>query len=256
MQVKVLRYDATDTEVKIPAKFKVVVLNEGNIDAVLRLNVEIVKDGAVIDTISRNETVPVGEIDEIKVSWDTSGKPVGKYTAVFHLSVGEKEVLVAEKEFNVYERGTLTAKIDVLEAKTKSVIDPGTSKIDATIRNSGLIDYETRLRVEIFRGNDFLTVVESNPMWVGTGERQTLTAYFSIDEPGTYILKPSIYFGGKVVILNDTIVTVTAASVGEDSNAVGKGSSTTGTNIPASSLSAFVIISLILALFVWIRQKK
>ncbi|AEA47433.1 COG1470 family protein [Archaeoglobus veneficus] len=247
MQVKVLRYEATDTEVNVPARFKIAVVNEGNVNALLGFRVGIVRDGVIIDTVTMNETLPIGEIGEIEVSWDTSGKPVGEYTAVFHLDVGRDKILAAEKKFNVYDRGTFTAKIDVIEAKTRSAIQPGMSKIDATIRNSGLIDYEAKLKVEIFKGNDFLTVVESDPVWVKTGEKRTLTTYFNLDEPGTYILKPSIHFGGKVAILNDTTVTVTTVAVEEERTE----------EIPLTSLSsAFVITCLVLALFAWIRLKK
>lgn len=215
VQVNVLRYEAKDTEVNIPARFKVDVVNEGNVDAILNLRVDILKDGELIGSVTSAQTIGVGKLGSVETSWNTADEKAGEYVASFHLFAGEREVFSGDGEFNIYERGTLTASIEVLEVKSNSEINPGNSKIETLVSNSGLIDYEAKLKVEIYKGGNFLNVVESEPVFLKTGEKQKLTAYFQLDEPGEYVLRPLIYFGGKIAIINETKISVAEGSNSE-----------------------------------------
>ena len=216
VSVNVLSYEVQDTEKGVPARFSVSILNDGNVVAVPVFKVAVIDKNIIFEESKSVELSP-REVKTLKISWDTSKAEEKKYQAKLQVLVENVSVFEKVVEFNVFEKGTLTASLQVINASMSKPVVGKQTKIDIKVKNTGYIDYETKLKVEIYRGEDFVGVVQSDPLWLETGKIGELTAYFIFEEKGNYTLKPSVIYAGKIAVLSPISV-----KVGEKSSEVNK----------------------------------
>ncbi len=209
ISVKVLSYEVTDTEIGVPARFSVTIMNDGNVVAQPELAIRISKDGN--EMFENRTTVKISprEVREVKLSWNTSDARKGDYSVLLTVNLDGEAVYTREAAFRVFERGTLTASLYLVKASLTEYLDVGkTGKFEVFVKNTGYIDYEAKLRIEVYRDGELLSMVQSDTVWLEKGDTVPLTAYLSFDERGEYVLKPVVVYAGKLAILNETTVRV------------------------------------------------
>lgn len=220
--VKLMSFTVDDTETGIPAIFEIDILNDGNVIADPTVEITVFNPDGI--EVWRNQTVlkiKPQEIKTAKINWDTSGVDEGKYTGRLKILLDGKEVASEELKFNVFEKGMLTARMEILNMSVKRVIEPGKmSKVEIGVKNTGQIDTEVRMRLEIYSDSDFIDLSESDPLWLEKGQTGILTVYLKIDSPGNYTIKPILAYGGKIAKISNIAVKVTseAAKQGESAN--------------------------------------
>ena len=209
MSVKVMSYDVSDTEVGVPARFGITIMNDGNVVAQPEFAIRVLKDGNQIFENRTTVKISPKEVQSRKLSWDTSDAQEGDYSVLLMVNLSGETVYSNQVAFSVFEKGTLTASLYLVKASLTKYLDVGKpGKFEVFIKNTGYIDYEAKLRVEIYRDGQFLNMVQSDPVWLEKGETVPLTAYLTFDEKGEYVLKPVVVYAGKLAILNETTVKV------------------------------------------------
>jgi len=209
ISVNVMSYEVTDTEVGVPARFSVTVMNDGNVVAQPEFAIRVSKNGNEIFENRTTVKISPREIREVKLSWDTSDVQKGEYSVLLNVNLGEESIYSNEVAFNVFEKGTLTASLYLVKASLSKYLDVGkTGKFEVFVKNTGYIDYEAKLRVEVYRDGEFFSMVQSDPVWLEKGNTAPLTAYLTFDERGEYILKPVVVYAGKLAMLNETSIKV------------------------------------------------
>ena len=208
VSVKVLSYDVQDTEKGVPAKFSVSILNDGNVIATPTFKVVVIDDNKSIFEKEETAEISPREIKTLKITWDTSEADEKAYKAKLQVFTENKMAFEKLTEFNVFEKGTLTASLHIINASISKPVLGKQAKIDITVKNTGYIDYETKLKVEIYKGEEFIGVTQSDPLWLEIGKTGRLTAYYLFEEEGEYTLKPSIIYAGKMATVSPIMISV------------------------------------------------
>ncbi len=224
ISAKVVSFEVGDTEVGVPAKFRVSVMNDGNVVAEPVFSVKVLKDEkTVFETSTSGELMPQ-EIKELTLSWDTSNADRGEYVALLEVTLNGKKIYSKSVPFNVFEKGTLTASLYVLNASlTKNVVAGKPAKFEILVKNTGYIDYEAKLRVEVYKGDEFVDIIQSDPVWIEKSKSEPLTVYLKFESEGEYLLKPTILYAGKIATLSDVVVKVGKSEPKESEKAPGFG---------------------------------
>ena len=253
VSVKVMSYEVTDTEVGVPARFSVTIMNDGNVVARPEFAIKVSKDGNELFENRTTVKISPREVREVKLSWDTSDTQKGEYSVLLMVNLDGETVYSHEVQFSVFEKGTLTASLYLVKATLTKQLDVGkTGKFEVFVKNTGYIDYEAKLRVEVYRDGEFLNMVQSDPIWLEKGETAPLTTYLSFDEKGEYVLKPVVVYAGKLAVLNETTVKV---GMGGDS-----GKETAGANeertLKTPGFGASVLIAALIVSGAVLRLKR
>lgn len=242
-----------DTEINRPLRIKVSFQNTGNVKEVPLIEVDIKKDDISIDKITySNTTVKVGLTSVIDVEWNTIGQTVGNYTANVKVYLENNMLGEENLNFNILERGTLTAEGSVLSVESQQQIDLGdVAKIDVEFVNTGQIDVIAKISGEVYSNNKIINTLSSDETLVKIGKTETLTAYFKPTEDGTYLVKGNVVYEGKKEPLSDMTINVGSAATGMVAITSPSISEILSNNI----LIVFIII-IIIIIFVIIYFKK
>ncbi|AIY90546.1 COG1470 family protein [Geoglobus acetivorans] len=255
--VKLMLFTIEDTEVGIPARMEVDILNNGNVVADPTVEITVFNPDGI--EVWRNQTavkIKPQEIKAAKISWDTSKIAEGTYTGRLRLLMDGKEILTEELKFNVFEKGTLTARMEILNISVEKVIQPGKmSKVELGVKNTGQIDTEVRMRIEIYNGSEFIDLSESDPLWLEKGQTGILTAYLKISEPGNYTLKPVLSYGGRIAKLSGITVEVTSQMVRQESASNSSAGNDENSRIPGFGIYSAMLIAGTVLLLMKLRMK-
>ena len=260
VSIKVMSYEVTDTEVGVPARFSLNIMNDGNVVAQPEFAISVSKDGNKIFENKTKVKISPRDVKDVKLSWDTSDVQKGDYSVLLTVNLDGETVYSNEVAFSVFERGTLTASMYLVKASLTRYLDVGkTGKFEVFVKNTGYIDYEAKLRVEVYRDGEFLTMVQSDPVWLEKEQTAPLTAYLSFDEKGEYALKPVIVYAGKLAILNETTVKVGGVGVSNESKE-NEGKDETGVETPKTQIPGFgasvLVTALIIIAFLKIKRRR
>ncbi|MBE8538573.1 hypothetical protein [Geoglobus acetivorans] len=243
--VKLMLFTIDDTEVGIPARMEVDLLNNGNVVADPTVEITVFNPDGV--EVWRNQTavkIKPQEIKAAKISWDTSRADEGTYTGRLRLLMDGKEILTEELKFNVFEKGTLTARMEILNISVEKIIEPGkVSKVELGVKNTGQIDTEVRMRIEIYRGSEFVDLSESDPLWLEKGQTGILTAYLKMGDPGNYTLKPVLAYGGKIAKLSDIAVEVTSEAIKKQESSNSSRENSNNSKIPGFEIYSAILVT-------------
>jgi|GEM_PF-2864806 uncharacterized membrane protein len=251
ISVKVMSYEVSDTEVGVPARLSITVMNDGNVIAQPEFKIKISKDGSEIFENKTKVKIPPREIEEIKLSWDTSNAQKGNYSVMLTVDLDGETVYSHEVAFKVFEKGTLTASLYLVNASLNKYLEVGkTGKFEVFVKNTGYIDYEAKLRVEVYRDDEFLSVVQSDSVWLEKGNMAPLTAYLLFDEKGEYTLKPVVVYAGKLAILNEAFVKVGVGTKTQEN-------SEEKVAVKARGFEAFALLTVVIVLMtiLWLKRR-
>ena len=92
--------------------------------------------------------------------------------------------------FQILPRGSVTRKGELLNLTYNGTLAiDNTIKIFGEFRNTGLIETEAKLILEIYRDDKFIDTLESEEILVARGNKFTFTNYLKITEAGKYNIR-------------------------------------------------------------------
>ncbi|MDP3917086.1 MAG: hypothetical protein Q8Q42_02245 [Nanoarchaeota archaeon] len=205
LESEVRSISTRDVETGYPLRIKVDMENNGNVKSNPKIDVEIFKDGAVIDSVTKSDSyVDVGQIEIIDVEWDTSGRGVGEFSAKVKVTLEGK--LIGEKlvDFNILNSGN-----SELEGSLGKVYDPDdveigkVAKISVDFKNRGNVDFTAKLTGEVMINGKLEDVIGGDEIVIGPSERENLAVYFTPLKAGNYEIKREIVYSGKKFQMDD-----------------------------------------------------
>ena len=203
-----------DTELNSPFVALVAFRNTGNVEAHPLVSVEIRKDDQLVQTIASDTTViPPGELANAEVEADLVGVPEGDYVAVVTVSLDGAVLATKEIPFKVLPVGSLTREGNVISLTTEGQLITGrVLQVHAEFANTGQVPALAQLLVEVNRGGSLVGVEESRELRVMPNGQATLTAYVQLTEPGAYVLRCQVDYGGKLTDVQELSIDVLLAA--------------------------------------------
>jgi len=199
-----------DIEEGYPLRINIVFQSTGNVAATPAINVEISKDGKLIDSFDSSEAgVDSGMTDTITATWDTTGQEVGAYVAKVTVLLGDETLYMQDLSFEILETGTLsrTGELTDLCCEGESRIGE-LMKVLATFKNTGAIDTNAKFSGEVYRNGKLMETIDSEELEVPVMETCTLTSYFKCDEPGNYKICGYVIYEGKQTETKEVLLEV------------------------------------------------
>lgn len=205
----VYRIYVENNEIGKPIRFKTGFSNTGNVRAKPEIAVEILKAEAVIDTLKKSDEVIPGEAKEIIAEWVDN--EVGEYTAKVRVLLNGDLLSQRDLKFNVLERGALTCRGTVVDVKAP--VETNVSmpvKLEVGFKNTGVVALEAKVKGDVLRNNKLVVVIESDPILIDVGDTETLTAYFTPEQSGEYLIDSDVVYEGKKAEIRAVTVSVTS----------------------------------------------
>lgn len=202
--------DVSDTEEGNPVEFSVSVSNTGNVIVKPLIEIDIIRDGETVETISRSDTgVLPTKMRIIRIISGTDGMDVGSYEADVKVSLDGKTLSERRLSFDILERGTLS-KTGVLDKIWNEpwVMAGDVVKIDAYFRNTGEMVVVGNFKAEVYEGERLVEIVGSEEAEVPRGKTEVMSTYFSPEFPGRYNVMGKVYYGGKSTGTKESVVNV------------------------------------------------
>jgi hypothetical protein len=206
--------------------------NTGNVRATPVIRVEILQNGTVaMEQAYQDTTVEPGNTRLIEVAADTTDLPEGDYQARVTVSLGDQVLETKELAFKVLPVGTLTREgvLEALVAETDAWVGQ-LFKAVATFANTGQIETPAKFVGEVYREGALLATIESSEQLVLPNAQASLPAYYKVEQPGDYLLRGTVNYGGKLTETRELSFTAVGMATG-GTLAQGQGS---GSGVKAS----------------------
>jgi hypothetical protein len=202
----VVDYQIANAEVGMDQRFSAIISNDGNVQAIGRLDVEIRRDGQTVAQLTTDGepwVVLGGSTGPVEVLWPTSEQAAGDYTATFTVSdvatATPVELDVREIPFRLEPLGTFTRSGELVDFAIASQVGLDVPIVAAaTFANTGEIDTTGVLQAKLYRGDELLAVTQSLERVAPVGENVTMSATFEISEPGTYRIEGQVNYDGEL----------------------------------------------------------
>ncbi len=198
---KVLDMYTNDTEVNYPLRVTTYFSNIGNVNATPNVIVRIkdANSNVIGDSNNGNSTeVSPSETAFIVNTWDTTGNPVGDYVADVVVNLGDATIEERTLNFKILPYGTLTRRGSLESLTLESPAEVGTTaKIEATFRNSGIIDTRAIFQGEIYLDGNLLTAVTTPEKLVAPSDLGVFEIFTEIKDTGNYVVRGKINYEGK-----------------------------------------------------------
>lgn len=263
MSAVVDEFVATDTEVNYPVRVNVHVRNTGNVTARPNIATTVYQGSSLIatETFNKGEVKPETK-EAIPVELSTKGWREGDYIAKMKVSLGDSSTrtgeIIAEKDvpFKVLPVGTLTRAGELVELSREGETVAGwTIRINATFVNTGQIETPAVLTGEAYRDGALVSNIDSREVLVLPRQRSDLLSYLKLEQPGNYVVKARVNYGGKQSNEREFSFTAlppqqSAASAPKESES---GNNTLMMLIIADSV---VVLGIVIGIFVIARRKK
>ena len=214
-----------DTEIGNPLKRKGEFQNEGNVIAKPKIAVSITKDGELVDSIVHDKTgIKPDTTDTITVLRNTTGMGTGDYIANIDVSLADDVLASKTLPFKILPFGTLTRRgaLHSLSIEGEPRINV-MIKLCANFENTGEIDTMAKFKGEVYYEDNFIDVLESDEMFIETGEIGKLTSYYKIMSPGNYAVKGHVIYAGKETQVKDVSFDVSGLHPEEKKETAGFG---------------------------------
>lgn len=183
--------------------------NNGNSYQTPHIQIQIKKDGQVIDTFSHNnESIRPGNIEEIRIfhinNWSS-----GPYSAEIDIQLNGSTIFESDLlYFEIYEK-VASISIDQLYAPDVSIIAPEIvlhgelAKIELQIKNNCDCELYTKANGIVISENMYINFIETNTKSIKSGETSTIVAYFSPVEFGDYSILFNLSYNGENLPLEE-----------------------------------------------------
>ncbi len=211
----------TDTEVNVPLRIRVEFRNTGNVVAKPTVNVDISRDGALVDSVTYSDKeVATNRKEIIPVEWDTAEMKSGDYVAKVSVMLGPEVLETKDLPFKLFPPGALTRQGNLTSTKCEGELAVGAvTKILATFVNTGGVDTMAKFTGEVYVDGNLVGTVESNELLVPIGASETLTAYLTVESPGNYEVKGHVEYEGRTTDTKELSFDVSGAAAKTDEEA-------------------------------------
>ena len=209
----VYRIYVEDNEIGKPIRFKTGFSNTGNVRANPGIDIEILKEEAVIDTLKKSEEIIPGEAKEIIAEW--TGKDLGEYNANVRVLLNGDLLSQRDLKFKVLERGALTCMGEVVDVTAPAEANVSMPvKLEVGFKNTGVVAMEAKIKGDVIRNDKLVEVIEGDPVLIEVGNTATLTAYFTPKKPGEYLIDSDVVYEGKKAEISPITVSVKSEAGG------------------------------------------
>jgi len=201
-----------DAEVNSVAVFSVDFSNIGNIQAgpLIFVGVDDMKNNTVYEISRGMEKINAGQNTIYSVAWNTAGMIPAEYSANVSLALGTR--LLSEKtlKFRLEEQGFFKRKGILNSISTTNVTLGEPVKINAFFENTGDTNVFAKLKSEIYDYSNtrLIYLADSEEQLILIGEEAELSAFFIPENPGKYLLRTYVIFGGKKTKAKEMVVEV------------------------------------------------
>ena len=194
-------------EIGKPVRFKIGFSNTGNVKAEPEVDIGILKEEEVIDTLKKSEEVIPGESKEITAEW--TGNDLGEYDANVRVLLNGDLLSQRDLKFKVLERGALTCMGVVVDVTAPAEVNVSMPvKLEVGFKNTGVVAMEAKIKGDVLRNDKLVEVIESDPVLIEVGNTATLTTYFTLEKPGEYLINSDVVYEGKRAEIRQILLSV------------------------------------------------
>jgi hypothetical protein len=201
-----------DTEEGYPIELTVSGENKGNVRVLPKVNVDvwnIDKTELVISEKLTGDYVLPTRKDTQEFSISSENLSVGQYWANVSVFVGDDMIYQELLTFDFLEEGSLKIKGEFIGIINKVWASIGELiKIDAIFQNTGELPTSAKYKGEVYLDEEIMAVLESDELLAPVGETVNLTAYFTPQKAGRYVVRGAIYYDKKVTFTKEGIINV------------------------------------------------
>jgi hypothetical protein len=207
---QVLEYEISSIEIQnveegFPLDVSITIINTGNVTArPTKVHVEVF-DKLNKKLLESQDITEMGSVEPFETGDIAIPVPtklgIDQYWT--RISAYKDEALLKEQSlvFEIVEVGSLQKNGNLKEILCNKEAAIGeTVKITGVFENTGQFNYSAKLVAEIYKNGKLVKLVESELASVNKGQTENLTAYFTPDVLGEYIVKAHVaYSGGKTL---------------------------------------------------------
>jgi hypothetical protein len=193
------------TEECSPIKFDVTTVNTGNVEvtptySVTLLSADKTTEIKTIDFNIKSVLPSVQRTDVLEFPYEIAQfrcVPVGSYVATIKGSYDNTQFFSAEIPFQIYGKGTisLTGELEgLIHNHVGYMGEP--MKIVGKFKNNGDTSERAKLKVEVYKDNRLVSVLESDEKIATYGKTTDLEVFYTPTEVGEFKLYGTVDFGG------------------------------------------------------------
>jgi len=255
---KVSDVSTRDVEVGEPVVFKMKFSNDGNVKVKPKINISILKDRHVVDSlVEETDFVIPGERKDIEIKEDTTDKKTGRYTAKIGVSLDDEIISNNELEFNVFEKGWFKREGRIITDAVKAPSEIGMdeiAKIEIPFKNTGDLDIEAQISAEVFLDGKLIDTLKGNTVLVEVDKTENLILYVKPKGVGSYTVRGRVSYEGKTATLYNPI----EFTVKEKTTAVSTTNVASEGETSSLPITAIVIVGLaaMIGILVYSTMKK
>ncbi len=189
-----------NTEIGQILRIKYRFQNTGNLTAIPEATVDIIQNGATIDSFtSMGQSIMPSITQSVDIEWPTAGRLPGDYSARVRITLDGEELAASEVTFTLLPTGTLTRSgfFDSLLLDDTSLEVGALAKVLASFSNIGKLDTKAQFLAEVYRDGELTDSIVSAESFVPVRESVVITCYYKVDSPGDYQITGYINYEGK-----------------------------------------------------------
>jgi len=124
--------------------------------------------------------------------------PQGKYNVEVAAYLGNDLINNVTRPLEVLERGAITLRGELSNLSVPANVSAGqVVKLNAIFKNIGEKEVSAKLKAELYLNSSLVDVVQGDEVRVWPGTSDTITAYFTPEQAGTYSITAWSVFEGK-----------------------------------------------------------
>lgn len=180
-----------NTETGLPLIVEIDFINIGNVMAHPLIKVDISREGWPIDKITYQDIwIQPNTGETITIKWNTTNREPGKYNATVCVLLGGKTLKEEKIEFEIYPRGTLTRKGELINLTFAGKPSIGkTLRILGQFKNVGLVEINAKMVLEIYVNGELVDTLESEEVLIPIRKTFTFIEYLKIKDFGEYLIR-------------------------------------------------------------------
>lgn len=241
------------------------IVNRGNVREAPRLDLVLrTREGAEVFRESLTAApIPPAQKERVEVA-TTRGLASGLYTAVLSLSAeqgGGKPISIdlEARRGGASANPALTPAGDLVEVVTPPRATPGTlASFVARFANDGTAPIASaKLTVEVFRGDERIAVVTSDPLRAPVGETLDLEAFWEPGSPGEHTLKAYVTYDGIRTPVRQATFLVAGPEGGSDATTTdAPDAEPPPADAPVPGPSLALVLVAVLGALAWSRRRR
>jgi len=189
-----------------PIKIYLDIQNDGNVRVTPSFHVRLLDSrGMLVKELDNNATMILPTVTErrpLEIPYQIEGEyrcvPQGKYNVEVVAYLGGNLMYNITRPLEILERGAITLRGEISNLSIPSNVSAGqVVKLNAIFKNMGEREISAKLKAEVYRNSSLVDVVEGDEVRVWPGSSETISAYFTPEQVGGYIITGWSVFEGK-----------------------------------------------------------